>query len=177
MKYELDRLAIIHYPDPRLRTPCETVTQFDQDLADLAARMLALMKGAKGVGLAAPQVGLLLRVFVMNPTGEEADAMAFVNPVIREPRGAAEAEEGCLSIPGVNAQIRRAAHCRIMAQNLKGEPVELEGQDLLCRIWQHETDHLNGVLILDRMGPGDKLATRKTLQALETSYKAKAKKA
>ena len=70
----------------------------------------------------------------------------------------------------MNVQVRRAASCRIVAQDLKGEPVEIEGADLQCRIWQHETDHVNGLLIVDRMGPSDRIATRKTLKALEQGY-------
>ncbi len=160
-------IAILHYPDSRLRKPCETVTQFDEELAALARRMFELMRAARGVGLAAPQVGRMIRLFVMNPTDDPANERVYVNPVIRDPAGSADAEEGCLSIPGVNVQVRRAARCRLVAQDLQGRPVEIEGQDLVCRVWQHETDHLNGVLILDRMGPGDRIATRKTLKGLE----------
>jgi peptide deformylase len=171
MSVELSTLRILHYPDPRLRTPCQTVTDFSPQLAALAARMLEMMKAAKGVGLAAPQVGAMLRMFVMNTTPEPENARIYVNPVIRNPAGTTEAEEGCLSIPNVNAQIRRASRCTLTAQDLQGRTVELEGADLTARVWQHETDHLNGVLILDRMGPGDKIAARKALKSLEDAFK------
>lgn len=166
-------LYIIHYPDPRLRKLCEPVTEFDEQLARRVQQMLELMKTGKGVGLAAPQVGLLQRFFVMNPTGQPGDEHLFVNPAIRDPHGSAEAEEGCLSLPAVHVQVRRAQRCRITAQDLRGKAFELELADLPARICQHETDHLNGVLVLDRMGPSDRIATRKTLRALEDQYQPK----
>lgn len=170
---DLARLTILHYPDPHLRQQCQPVTVFDQKLAALAARMLTLMRKDKGIGLAGPQVGLLIRLFVMNITGEPKDDLVFVNPVIRDRHGNVDGEEGCLSIPGVNVQVRRASRCRIIAQDLSGQPIERDGADLLCRVWQHETDHLDGVLILDRMGPADRIATRRTLRALEESFRAR----
>ncbi|MBK8914287.1 MAG: peptide deformylase [Phycisphaerales bacterium] len=160
-------LRIIHYPDSRLRARSAPVERFDAGLRELAAQMFSLMRESKGVGLAAPQVGVLLRMFVMNATGQPDDDRVLINPVIDEMEGSAQATEGCLSIPGVNVQIRRPVACRIIAQDLAGERVELRGRDLVARIWQHETDHLNGVLILDRMGPTDRVATKKVLRALE----------
>jgi peptide deformylase len=170
VKYNLKNLSILHYPDPRLRARCQTVTKFDENLEALAGRMIELMHSAAGVGLAAPQVGVLIRLFVMQPPGEGQAVQAYVNPVIRAREGSTEAEEGCLCLPGVDVRVRRSKRCRLEAQDLKGNPVELEGEDMVCRIWQHETDHLDGVLIIDRMGPSDQMATRKTLRALEASY-------
>jgi peptide deformylase len=168
---DLKNLTIVHYPDPRLKRPAESVRMFDDHLAGLAQRMLELMRHAKGVGLAAPQVGLSVRIFVMNATGEPGDEQVYVNPEIHDPQGAREAEEGCLSIPEVNVTVRRAVRCRLIAQDLQGRRVEVEGQDLVARIWQHETDHLNGMLIIDRMGPGDRIATRNILRDLEAKFK------
>ncbi len=170
VKRDRDELRIIHYPDPRLRQRCQPATQFDERLAALAEQMVQLMEADRGVGLAAPQVGVLLRMFVMSMAGEKEDARVFVNPVIRDRRGSAEAEEGCLSLPNIHVNVRRAKSCRIEAQDLQGRPLELEGEDLECRVWQHETDHLDGVLLIDRMGPGDRIATRKTLKSLEESF-------
>ena len=170
LKLDLRKLAVIHYPDPRLRQPCEPVVVFDDDLAALAERMIELMVQDKGVGLAAPQVGVLKRMLVISPSGESKDAVALVNPVIRDREGNVEAEEGCLSLPGVNVRVRRARRCRIEAVDLEGNPLSVEAQDLLARIWQHEADHLDGVLIIDRMGPTDRMAVRKILRALEEGY-------
>ena len=160
-------LRIIHYPDRRLRQQCEPVTRFDAVLAALVERMVELMGTGNGVGLAAPQVGLLKRLFVMNPTGKPGEHRVLINPTIHDLHGSAEAEEGCLSLPGINVQIRRAQRCRVTAQDLTGRRYELQAEDLVARVCQHEADHLNGVLIIDRMGPTDRIATRKTLKALE----------
>ncbi len=164
-------LHIVHYPDPRLRKKSAPVEEFDDELAALVQRMFALMETGKGVGLAAPQVGINRRLFVMNPSGEADDLQVLINPVIREPHGSAEGEEGCLSLPGVHVQVRRAQRCKVRAQDLQGREIEFEADDLLARICQHETDHLNGVLIIDRMGPSDRIATKKTLKGLEEQYK------
>lgn len=171
MQYDIEDLAIIHYPDPRLRMNCARVTKFDDDLAALAERMRELMRDGKGVGLAAPQVGLLIRMFVMNPTGEPDGVMTLVNPLISDRAGSAEREEGCLSLPEVFVQVRRPETCIVTAQTVTGETIEIEAENMIARVAQHETDHLNGKLILDRMGPADKIATRKILQALEENYR------
>lgn len=169
----MENLTVVHYPDPCLRKLCTPVTEFNRDLTALATRMLELMHAGRGIGLAGPQVGVLKRLFVMNVTGEPEDDMVFINPEVHDMHGSREAEEGCLSIPEVYVQVRRAARCRIVAQNLNGKPIELAGENAGCRVWQHETDHLNGILILDRMGPSDKIATKKRLKELEAAYKAK----
>jgi peptide deformylase len=175
MSIEVQDLTIIHYPDPRLRKVCEPVAGSDEELAVLAERMFELMVAARGIGLAASQVGVLKRLFVMNTTGEDKDKLVFVNPELRDMHGSREAEEGCLSIPEVYVQVRRAARSRIVARDLRGEPIEVEGADLVARTWQHEVDHLNGILILDRMGPSDQIATKKRLRELEAAYKVKAR--
>jgi peptide deformylase len=168
---DLENLTIVHYPDPRLRQVSEPVTEFDGDLKALVNRMFELMHAGRGVGLAAPQAGVNKRLFVMNITGEKKDDMVFINPEIHDMHGVREGEEGCLSFPDVFVQIRRATECTIKARDLNGETIELHGEDLLCRVWQHETDHLNGTLIVDRMGPSDKIACKKKLKELEADYK------
>ena len=169
---ELKKLHIIHYPDPRLRQISQRVEEFDGQLAALVERMFELMQTGDGVGLAAPQIGINKRLFVMNTSGEPHGRQVFVNPTLHDLHGSAESQEGCLSLPGVNVQVRRALTCRLTAQDLQGRPVELLLEGLPARVCQHETDHLNGVLIIDRMGPGDRIATRKTLKALEDQYRA-----
>lgn len=168
---DVSSLHIIQYPDSRLRAKCAAVEEFDEALALLSRRMVELMRASKGVGLAASQLGVLKRVFVMSVSGEEKDALTIVNPIIDEMEGSATAEEGCLSIPDVRVQVRRPVACRIRGADVHGRPIEMHLRDLAARIVQHETDHLNGVLILDRMGPADKIATKKTLRALEVQGK------
>jgi peptide deformylase len=172
-KRDLDKLHVIHYPDPRLRAVSEDVTTFDGELKALVARMVELLASEKGLGLAASQLGVNRRVAIMSPTGQPGDIRVLVNPVLHELHGSLEAEEGCLSLPGINVQVRRAQHCRVTAQDLEGRKIEQTLEDLPARICQHETDHLNGVLIIDRMGPSDRVATRRILKALEDSYKSR----
>lgn len=164
---ELHKLRVIHYPDQRLRRVSAPITDFGPALAGFAERLKQLMEQGQGVGLAAPQVGVNLRVIVANPTGQPEDARVYVNPKIDQQGTPADAEEGCLSLPGVHVAVRRPQTCRVRAQDLEGRPFEAVLEGLLARIVQHETDHLDGVLIIDRMGPSDQIATRKTLRALE----------
>jgi len=146
---------------------------FDGRLKALVARMTELIALEKGVGLAAPQVGINQRVAIISPTGQPDDVRVLVNPVLHELHGSVEAEEGCLSLPGITVQVRRAQRCRVTAFDLEGHRIEETLEALPARICQHETDHLNGVLIIDRMGPSDRVATRRTLKALEDSYKSR----
>ncbi len=171
MAIELEKLRILRYPDPRLRLRCQPVRVFDEELAALARRMEELMRAANGVGLAAPQVGVPIRMFITCAGVDPPGVRVFVNPTIRDPQGVRQAEEGCLSIPQVYVQVRRAARCRIEAQDLAGLPLSLEADGMVCRVWQHETDHLDGILILDRMGPGDRIAARKVLRELEAAWR------
>jgi len=163
-------LKIIFYPDPRLRETSEPVTVFDQSLKDLAGRMLELMRAARGVGLAAPQVGENVRMFVMNPTGEEGDDRIYVNPVLADAEGEEEGEEGCLSLPGINAKVWRSKMLKMQAQDLAGNRIEETADGYIARIWQHETDHLNGTMIIDRMGPVARLASRRILKELQQKW-------
>jgi peptide deformylase len=173
-KSMFEDLTIIHYPDPRLRKISEPVVVFDDRLAALAAKMFELMRTHKGVGLAAPQVGENVRLFIANPTGELNDDRIYVNPILSEPAGGEEeGEEGCLSLPEINAKIMRNKTLRIDAQDLSGKAFTDIQSGYIARIWQHENDHLNGTMIIDRMGALAKMATKKKLKELEEAYKGK----
>lgn len=163
-------LKIIFWPDPRLKKVSKAVQSFDEDLRALARRMFELMREARGVGLAAPQVGHNLCLFVMNPNGEPGNDRAYVNPVLSEAAGEDEAEEGCLSLPKVHVQVWRSKAMKIAAQDLDGKPFEQTESAYLARIWQHEMDHLNGIMLTDRMGPVARMANRKILQELQDKY-------
>jgi peptide deformylase len=173
MPVQADQLHIVYYPAPILRKVADPVplTPGQPASAEVQAvvqRMFVLMHELKGVGLAAPQVGLPWRLFVANPTGNPEDNLAFLNPLLSNPaRETAPHEEGCLSIPGVNGDITRPVSITLDAIDPNGNPIHLEATDLLARIIQHETDHLNGILILDRMTPMDRMANRRTLADLE----------
>jgi len=147
------RLALAQirqYPDSALRLVAHEVTDFDDDLRRLAERMVGLMHEARGVGLAATQVGVLRRVFVFEPDPEQ-DARAIVNPVIVE-RGdeTASDTEGCLSLQGVNVPVERATRVVLEGKDPNGEDVRLELDGYPARVVQHEIDHLDGVLLIDR---------------------------
>ncbi len=169
----VEKLRIVLYPDPVLRKRCSAVTEFDQPLADLAQRMLSLMHEANGVGLAAPQVGVPIRMFVCNHLGDCEQDTVWVNPVLSDLEGVAEAEEGCLSIPGINVPKRRATKAVITACDLDGNSIQTTATDLLARIWQHEADHLDGVLVIDGMSEMVELANRRVVRQLEADFKAR----
>lgn len=163
-------LQIIVYPDPRLKKRSAPVEKFDGELEALVKRMLELMREAKGVGLAAPQVGVNLQVFVMNPTGKPEDDRVYVNPVLTEAAGEETAEEGCLSLPEIRIDVCRSKKLRMEAKDVKGQTIMEEASGYPARIWQHEFDHLVGTMLTDRMGPVDKLKHRKALKELEDAW-------
>ena len=165
-----EELRIIHYPDPRLKKMSEPIEVFDDRVKALAARMLELMREARGVGLAAPQVGKNVRLFVMNHSGNPEDDRVYANPQLTEAEGSEDGEEGCLSLPGININVVRDKTLKLTAQDLDGKPVEQTASGYIARIWQHEFDHLNGIMLTDRMGSVAKLANRKTLKELEEKY-------
>jgi peptide deformylase len=165
-----EQLKIIAYPDPRLRKVSIEVQKFDENLAALAKRMFELMREARGVGLAAPQVGKNIRLFVANHSGKPEDDRIYVNPVISDAEGEETAQEGCLSLPNINVDVGRPVTANIRAKDLLGNPIDQTESGYIARIWQHELDHLNGVLIIDRMGPTAKMENRKILKELEDKY-------
>jgi len=146
------------------------VTSFGPDIKALTDRMLMLMKEGRGVGLAAPQVGIPLRLFVCNPTGEPEDDMVCINPEFVELTGAEVKEEGCLSLPGVGVNMRRATRAVMRLCDTDGKVRKQVGEGLLARIWQHESDHLDGGLITDNMSATDEISNRRAVKQLEADY-------
>jgi len=141
---------IRQYPDAVLRMRANEIEQFDDDLARLADKMAHLMRDAHGVGLAATQVGVLQRLFVFQARDEE-DVTAIVNPEItKRSKGVAVADEGCLSLQGVLVPVERAVDVTVEGQDLTGAPLRLELDEMDARVVQHEIDHLDGVLMLER---------------------------
>ena len=169
----ISELKIIHYPGSELRRRAGPVTRFDERLSELAQRMVELMFEFKGVGLAAPQVGVLLRIFVSNHTGEPEDTRIFVNPKLEVSGEMVSREEGCLSIPQVYGDVTRPARTAISAQDLQGNLFLLTDEEFAARVWQHESDHLDGRLIIDRFSMTTKLSVRKLLAELESKSTAK----
>jgi peptide deformylase len=155
-KRRLALAQIRQYPDPVLRLEAQEVVEFDGDLQQLVARMIHLMQDARGVGLAANQVGILRRVYVIQAE-EDEEPRALVNPVIVDRSSEVdEDDEGCLSMQGVVVPVERPVRVRIEARDAEGNPVALELEGLPARVAQHELDHLDGVLIIDRTTPEGK---------------------
>ena len=144
---------IVKYPDPVLSTPAQPVTAFDEDLKILVEEMFESMYAAHGIGLAAPQIGISKRLTVIdvNFKKDPADQLVLANPQIIEREGKQFEEEGCLSLPEIREKVNRAATVKVRAQNVTGEWFEMEGEELLARAFQHEIDHLDGVLFIDRL--------------------------
>jgi peptide deformylase len=153
--------------DPVLRTPAEPVTDFDKELRSLVADLTETMLDAPGQGLAAPQIGVGLRVFTYHVRSEDADHRSghLVNPVLHFPSDdEQDGPEGCLSIPGLTFDCRRREHVVAHGQNMFGDPVTLEGTAMLSRCIQHETDHLDGVLFVDRLDQQTRRAAMKAIR-------------
>lgn len=163
------------YPEPVLRRAAAPVEAFDEGLERTVAAMFSLMFESRGVGLAAPQVGLKRRILVLNDESDPEKPelnLVLINPKIISRTGArTKAEEGCLSFPGIYAEVERPECCSVEAQNIAGEPFKADYDGFRSRIIQHEYDHLEGVLLVDRMSPADKLRNKAELLGLVEDYK------
>lgn len=167
-------LRIVPYPHPALRHESRPVTQIDDSLRATVREMFDLMYESNGIGLAANQVGIPLRFFVLNLTAdpEQRDQeRVFINPEIVKRHSSVENEEGCLSLPGLYSKIRRARKIKVRAYDLDGNPVELEADDLLGRAIQHETDHLDGRLFIDLLGPLGRSSINGKVKEIEAGYR------
>jgi peptide deformylase len=151
--------------DPVLKTPAKPVETFDRALRKLAEDMLESMYEAQGVGLAGPQIGVSSRLFVFDDG--ETGPMFVANPELSNAEGEIVVDEGCLSIPGPYHPTARAERIRCRGQDLLGRPLELDGEGLLGRIFQHETDHLDGVLFIDRLDDEGRRAVLAELRQIE----------
>jgi peptide deformylase len=157
--------TILHYPDKRLRERGERIDAITPELRQLVDDMAETMYAAPGVGLAATQIGEALQLFIVDIAEENApsDLRVFINPEILERSGEVTWQEGCLSFPGVQEDVDRAAHVKVRAQDRNGEWFELEAEGLLAVAIQHEYDHLQGVLMIDHMGPLKKRLTHRKM--------------
>jgi peptide deformylase len=163
---DLKTLRVLRYPAPALREHAARIKEINSFLREMSDRMTELMRQEKGVGLAATQVGWPFRFVVINTTSEPGKVETFINPVIIAKRGKLFEEEGCLSVPGLFAKVRRAEIVTVRATLPTGETVEMEAQGLVARAWQHELDHLDGTLFVDRLTPTAKLIIEPKLQEM-----------
>lgn len=177
-------LEIVIYPAEVLRKKAKPLDMADPEVRKnaraVADRMVDLMRDAEGIGLAAPQVGLPWRMFVVDIRPDDPEDLdespavctngpvVYINPVLSSPRGELEPyEEGCLSLPKIRGDVIRPTDINITALDVDGKSFTQEGTDLLARCWQHEYDHIDGVLILDRLTQSARLKTRAAVRALE----------
>lgn len=168
-------MEIVHFPHPTLRHPSRPLKKVDRELKNMIAEMFELMYEARGIGLAANQVDLPFQVFVVNLAAEpgEGEEQVFINPVLSRPKGSEEAEEGCLSLPGVYGQVMRPKQIRVQAYNLKGEAIDMEVDGMLARVIQHENDHLQGTLFTDRLSEGGRIDVAPALDEFRLNFESK----
>jgi peptide deformylase len=159
----LERVRILG--DPALRRQTDVVADFDARLERLAATMLEVMRQEDGVGLAAPQIGVTSRIFVWRDPEHDDEEYVFVNPlIVSRSEACSIAGEGCLSVPGCTVEVERADEVVVTAQDLRGDAIELEATGIVARIMQHEIDHLDGRLMLDRATPEERRRALKELR-------------
>lgn len=151
-------LEIRKFKDPVLRKRCEDVKEITSEIEKLVFDMVETMKKSKGMGLAAPQVGVSKRVVVIQPNFRKQEFLALINPkVIKKNKEKDILEEGCLSFPGIFLEISRPKKIKVEALNAKGEKIEFEAEGVLSHVFQHEIDHLDGILFFDRLGLIEKI--------------------
>ncbi len=167
-------MQIVQYGHLALRWKSKPVQAITDELRDVVRQMFELMYSAKGVGLAANQVALPYRLFVVNVTADpeqKEEEFVFLNPRIRRRKGSTSGEEGCLSLPNLYANIERAEEIVVEAYDLQGECFEMDLDELPARVVQHETDHLDGVLFVDRLNPDERLKLEPKLLAFESDFR------
>ena len=167
-------MQIVQYGHPALRWKSKPIQSINEELRAVVREMFDLMYSSKGVGLAANQVALPLRFFVVNVTSDPAqpdEEFVFLNPRIRRRKGNTSGEEGCLSLPGMYANVERAEEVVIEAYDLDGECFEMDLDELPARVVQHETDHLDGMLFVDRLNPDDRLKLEPRLLSFESDFR------
>lgn len=170
----MTRLQIVHHPHPALRWKSKDINRIDDELKDMVAQMFELMYAAKGIGLAANQVALPYRLFVINPSGDASqkdEEFVFINPEITRRNGSEDSEEGCLSLPEIYGQVPRATRIVVDAFNLDGQQFEMELSGLDARVVQHEYDHLDGVLFPSRTIPAVSRELNPLLDELERVFR------
>jgi peptide deformylase len=167
-------LRIVPYPHPALRYESRPVVQIDDKLRATVREMFDLMYASNGIGLAANQVAIPFRFFVLNLTADAAQPeqeRVFINPEIVKRHSSEENEEGCLSFPGLYGKVRRARKIKVHAYDLSGNPIEIDADELLGRAIQHETDHLDGKLFIDYLGPIARTSANTKVKEIEADYR------
>lgn len=168
---DVDICRITRYPQGVLARRTEPVKEIDEDIRRLVDKMTEIMLEHKGIGLAAPQVGMGLRLFIISLDGKRESVKVYINPKVTITSDELDShDEGCLSVPGVYTRIRRYKTCKVTATDLEGKRFTEEAEGLYARALQHENDHLEGMTIINRMGRAAKITHRKELKKLREKY-------
>ncbi len=167
---DAEKCKMARWPTPVLIEKAKPIEEIDDNILALAEKMKDIMVEHKGVGLAGPQAGVGLRIFVASPDGTKQNAKVYINPVITPSGNLVGNEEGCLSLPGVWGTIKRYSKCSIKAQGLDGKEFSEQAEGLLARIFQHECDHLDGTVVADKLSTVAKIASRRKLKQLREDY-------
>jgi peptide deformylase len=167
-------LKVVPFPHPTLRHKSKPIRRVDSELVRMIREMFTLMYTSNGIGLAANQVDLPLRLFIVNLSAKsgEGEELVFINPVLSKPKGNEESEEGCLSFPELYGPVTRPKQITVHAYNLQGEEIRASLNGMLARVVQHEYDHLDGVLFVDRMSPTARAQVQPTLDEFELGFRA-----
>ena len=163
---DIEKCRLTHYPADVLAGPAAPVEKIDDNVRRLVEKMIDIMVKNKGVGLAAPQIGISLQLFIISLDGGRDSVKVFINPKVTPIGDLDSVEEGCLSVPNVYTKIRRYKKCKVTATDLDGNEFKEEAEGLYARALQHENDHINGVTIVSRMGQAAKIAHRRQLKKL-----------
>jgi peptide deformylase len=165
----MSKLKIVHWPDPVLLTPGDPVTEFDASLEQLVNDMFETMYEAQGVGLAAPQVGVSKRLFVMDCSAgkDPEERIVMINPEVQRVEGEQFGEEGCLSFPSIFFPVNRSLRAIVRAHDVRGELFELDGMELIARCMLHETDHCDGIVFLDKTTPLKREMVKRKIRKLQ----------
>jgi peptide deformylase len=163
---DIEKCQLTHYPADVLAGPASPVEEIDDNIRRLVEKMIDVMFRNKGVGLAAPQIGVPLRLFIISLDGDRETVKVYINPTVTPAGDLDTLDEGCLSVPNVCTKIRRYKQCKVTATGLDGNEFAEEAQGLYARALQHENDHINGVTIVSRMGQAAKIAHRRQLKKL-----------
>lgn len=170
---DFTKCCITHFPAPVLAEPAKPIDNIDGSIRTLAEKMIDIMLELKGVGLAGPQAGVNLRIFVISLDGTKENAKVYINPKIETSGPFVDFEEGCLSLPDISAKIKRFKQCSVTATDLDGNTFTEHAEGLPARAFQHELDHLDGMLIKDRMTTVQNIGARKVIKKLREEYNEK----
>lgn len=165
---DIEKCRMTHYPAEVLAKPARLVKNIDDNIRQLVKKMTDIMLENKGVGMAAPQAGVPLRLFIISLDANREAVKVYINPTVTPTTDELDSiEEGCLSVPGIRTRIRRFKKCKVAATDLEGNEFTEEAEGLYARALQHEYDHIEGITIADRMGSAAKIAHRRQLKALQ----------